>query len=85
MVTKGVEIPTPWEKEKYDRMSDQEKKAHLAKPEYQGIVGAFEGAGYSSKGLFRPMINCIMFTKSIRPYCEVCKAAILRVIRHYTQ
>jgi hypothetical protein len=85
IVTKGVEIPTPWEKEKYDQMSGQEKKAHLAKPEYQGIVGAFEGAGYSSKGLFRPMINCIMFTKSVRPYCEVCKGAILRVIRHYTR
>ena len=26
-------------------------------------IGAFEGAGYLSKGLYRPMIDCIMFSK----------------------
>ena len=33
-------------------------------------VGAFEGAGYSSTGLYRPMIDCIMFSIGNKPYCK---------------
>lgn len=85
LVTKGLKIPTPWEKEKYDQMDDAGKKAHLAKKEYQGKVGAFEGAGYSSNGLYRPMVNCMMFSMANIPYCKVCEAAIIKVIQHYTK
>jgi len=84
-VSKGIEIPTPWEKENYDKMDKKEKKAHLVKPGFQGMVGAFEGAGYSSKGLYRPMIDCIMFSKGQRPYCRVCEEAIIRMIHYYTR
>ncbi|MGD2088186.1 MAG: M64 family metallopeptidase [Candidatus Aminicenantes bacterium] len=85
LVTKGIKIPTPWEKEKYDQMDDAGKNAHLAKKEYQNKVGAFEGAGYSSKGLYRPMVNCMMFSRANIPYCKVCEAAIIKVIQHYTK
>jgi hypothetical protein len=85
LLTKGVEIPTPWEKDKFDKMNAEEKKTHLARPEYRGIVGAFEGAGYASKGLYRPMIDCIMFSKRLQPYCVVCREAVLCVIRQYTR
>ena len=30
---------------------------------WSGKVGAFEGAAYESKGLYRPSADCIMFTR----------------------
>ena len=35
----------------------------LSKSKYVDKEGAFEGAGYASKGLYRPMLDCIMFSK----------------------
>ncbi len=55
----------------------------LKKSKYWGKVGAFEGAGYASKGLYRPMLDCIMFSIGEKPFCKVCGNAIINVIRHY--
>lgn len=57
----------------------------LRKSKYRGKVGAFEGAGYASKGLYRPMLDCIMFSKGKKPYCKVCEAAIIRMIKFYSE
>ncbi len=49
---------------------------------YGNVVGAFEGAGYVAKGLYRPTLNhCIMFQKNWPDYCPVCRRAIEKVIR----
>ncbi|MCK4364394.1 MAG: peptidase M64, partial [Candidatus Aminicenantes bacterium] len=48
-------------------------------------VGVFEGAGYSAKGLYRPMLDCLMFTKGKKPFCKVCEQAVIRVIKHYSE
>ena len=58
---------------------------YLRSSKYWGKVGAFEGAGYSSKGLYRPMIDCIMFSKGKKPFCRVCEAAIIRMIKFYSE
>jgi len=50
-----------------------------------GKVGAFEGAGYSSKGLYRPAVDCRMFSLSLTPFDPVCAAGIERVIRFYAE
>jgi len=55
----------------------------LAGQEHAGEVGAFEGAGYQARGLYRPSIDCIMFTRNPDSYCPVCIDAIERVIRLY--
>jgi hypothetical protein len=126
LVTPGIEIPTPWEKEAFDRMDAAYQKvrqeindkiarmkregapqadiqkvedeserlsrenakkvdAYLMKSRFQGKVGAFEGAGYSAKGLYRPMLDCLMFTKGKKPLCRVCEQAVVRVIKHYSE
>ncbi len=51
---------------------------------WNGIVGAFEGAGYSSEGIYRPEIQCLMFSNAKMEFCAVCKAGIERMIRFYT-
>lgn len=52
----------------------------LRAEEHYGEVGAFEGAGYQAKGLYRPAVDCIMFTRNPDHYCPVCAAAVERVI-----
>jgi len=52
-------------------------------PEFEGVVGCFEGAGYTAKGLFRPMMGCMMFSKKSLAFCPVCRRAIERVIDLY--
>lgn len=52
---------------------------------YSGKVGAFEGAGYSSKGLYRPALDCTMFSKGKKGFCPVCREAIIRTIEYYTE
>ena len=53
----------------------------FAKHKYRGKIGAFEGAGYSSEGLYRPALNCIMFSKGLVGFDAVCKDAIERRIK----
>jgi hypothetical protein len=50
---------------------------------YAGSVGVFEGAGYVSKGLYRPSVDCRMFSLSLSDFDPVCSAAIERMIRFY--
>lgn len=59
--------------------------AFLVSSKFAGNVGAFEGAGYASQGLFRPEIDCLMFSKGDKPLCRVCEAAVIRVIDHYRE
>ncbi|HEX9253092.1 MAG TPA: M64 family metallopeptidase [Ignavibacteriaceae bacterium] len=122
----GIEIPTPWEKEEFDRFSyewlkernrlnsfiselkrnrapESEIKAaeeeyamkdkkqsekvdkYLMSSKYWNKVGAFEGGGYQPKGIYRPMIDCIMFSKGDKPFCKVCEESIKEVIDSYTK
>ena len=62
---------------------DVDKFLHNSK--YWGRVGAFEGAGYESKGLFRPMIDCLMFSKGNKPFCKACENAIIRMMKSYIE
>jgi IgA Peptidase M64/Peptidase M64 N-terminus len=47
---------------------------------YSGKVGAFEGALYEARGLYRPEADCIMFTRTRAGFCRVCRRAISRII-----
>ncbi len=52
----------------------------LAANDFAGKTGAFEGAGYLAEGLYRPTVDCIMFTRNEVGFCPVCREAIERVI-----
>jgi hypothetical protein len=126
LVDPSTSIPTPWEKEAYDRedtayqaerkqfhealaeaarsgaplghiaeIEDREArhaaihsqwtKEYLAKSRWAGKVGAFEGAGYSATGLYRPTLDCLMFSRREQPFCPVCERAVEAMILRYTQ
>jgi hypothetical protein len=61
------------------------EQAFFAKEKYAGKVGAFEGAMYEATGLYRPEIDCIMFSRNDVGFCDVCSRAIVRVIELYTE
>lgn len=112
MADKGVPLPTPWQKEEYEKHSreiqaERRRLRETNAPEsemdklfrrqqewetkflgsqtYAGKVGAFEGAGYEAKGLYRPQADCIMFTRNEVGFCRVCSRAIERMIDMHTK
>jgi hypothetical protein len=126
LITPGIELPTPWEKESYDKMDyawqkeRREMNSHIAElkrnkapqkeidaaqneynkkdkihsdevdkylrgSKYWNKVGAFEGAGYSAKGMYRSMLDCLMFSKGTKPFCKVCEDHVKKVIDHFAE
>lgn len=61
-----------------------ETKFFKAQP-HSGKVGAFEGASYEAKGLYRPELDCIMFTRNPVGFCAVCRRAIGKIIDMYSR
>ena len=47
---------------------------------HAGKVGAYEGAGYETRGLYRSEADCIMFSRNPVGFCRVCQRSIERVI-----
>ncbi len=67
-----------------DKIHCDEVDKYLHSSRYRNKVGAFEGAGYCSIGMYRPMLDCIMFSKEVKPFCKVCRNQIEKVIRFYS-
>jgi hypothetical protein len=63
----------------------REEKGIMENPQLVGKVGAFEGAGYVSKGIYRPALDCRMFSLSLVGFDPVCNAAVERMIDYYTK
>jgi hypothetical protein len=87
---KGVE---PWEPNIMADPKHPKWKAMIDKstplptpdiPKYYQVIGAFEGAGYVAKGMYRPQHDCKMKDKGFLPFCKVCQRAIERMIEYYT-
>ncbi|MCX6237188.1 MAG: M64 family metallo-endopeptidase [Bacteroidia bacterium] len=52
---------------------------------YASKVGAFEGGGYISKGMFSPRENCRMKSNETSEFCQVCQKAIKEAIIENTK
>jgi hypothetical protein len=63
----------------------KEETALLGSMKWSGKVGAFEGASYEAKGLYRSSADCIMFTRDSVGFCPVCRRAITRIIEQYAR
>ncbi len=72
----------------FDRLFHEQRRSEtrlLSAMEHYGEVGAFEGAAYEPRGLYRPEIDCIMFSRNEVGFCRVCRRAIERVIDLYAR
>ena len=72
------------EAERLALASTERTRVYLAAEPFAGTVGAFEGAGYASTGLYRPMLDCLMFRRGVQPFCRVCRQAVEDAILHFT-
>ncbi len=70
MVKKGTPVPTPLSKNPKDAISK---------------VGVYEGAGYSPRGVYRPVQDCRMRTNQTPEFCPVCRKALQQLIDFYTK
>jgi len=109
LVEEGTPLPTPWNKEPFDRFGYEIQKERdslrnaqvpedvmealfmrqmkqedefFAQEQYRNKVGAFEGAGYLAKGLYRSQIDCIMYTRHMQ-FCRVCQRSLEQVVDVY--
>ena len=74
-------VPETVMEDLFTRQMNKENE-YFAKEKYKDFVGAFEGAGYLAKGLYRPQIDCIMYTRHL-VFCKVCRRSIENVINQY--
>ena len=85
MLPKGTPIPTP-----LDDLDKQDVRRiwNTFTPEQKELlnlkIGVYEGAGYQSKGVFRPVQECRMRINECEEFCPVCTRAIIRMIEYYT-
>ncbi len=79
-ITTLVDFASKWQ----DLVPDTVPVPTPAVPEYENVVGAFEGAGYSPTGIYRPQQKCLM-RQLDAPFCAVCRRTILSIINYYTQ
>ena len=77
MLPKLIQIPTPVNGDVWKRIKEGEKP--------ETIIGVYEGAGYQSKGVYRPYPDCRMKTNAAESFCPVCQRAIARIIEFYTE
>lgn len=56
----------------------------FASEHYKDKVGAFEGANYNAKGMYRSQLDCIMYTRH-QVFCKVCQRSIVDVIKQYSK
>jgi len=52
--------------------------------EYRNKLGVFEGGGYTSKGIYRPVFDCKMKSNQTNEFCPVCNKAIKDLLEFYT-
>ena len=70
MVSEGTPVPTP---------------AKTQESEIYTSVGVYEGAGYTTKGIYRPATECRMKINEAPAFCPVCQRALERLILFYTE
>ena len=64
------------------------KKTPVPTPDiekYYDVIGVFEGGGYASKGIYRPMHDCLMNTFRGNEFCGACQEAIQKMIDFYSR
>lgn len=70
MLPKGTPVPTP-------PITDPNK--------IYTQIGVYEGGGYCSKGVYRPVMECRMKINDAPGFCPVCQRALEKLIRFYTE
>ncbi len=81
-ITNLVDFPSKWQSLLPAGTLVPTPDAEVPRTE-NGPLGAYEGAGYSSKDVYRPAMHCMM--RDYAPFCPVCRQRLEEVIKMYTR
>lgn len=82
-ITTLVDFDSKWK----DMLTDKQLRNIPTKADGKDIytkLGVYEGAGYQSKGCYRPVQECRMKINEAPVFCPVCERALRRIIDFYT-
>jgi len=80
-ITTLVNFDKKWKK----KLPKNTKIPSIVDPKHPNRIGVYEGAGYTSKGVYRAYQNCKMKSNSTNEFCEVCKKALSDMMDYYTK
>ena len=87
LIPAGTPVPTPLDP--IETQQDVRRIWSTLTPEQKAglnsSVGLYEGGGYQSKGVWRPVQECRMRINECEEFCPVCARAIERMIAYYTK
>ena len=87
LLAPGVAIPTALDS--LGSGTDVRRIWHRLTPEQKASlnlkIGVYEGAGYRSRGVYRPVQECRMKINECEEFCPVCSRAIVRMIEYYCE
>ena len=92
LIAEGTPVPTPAPSKASGAQSSnstgtrEATKASTARQTDKDFttVGVYEGAGYSTYGLYRPADYCRMRVNDVPAFCPACQQALRRLILFYT-
>ena len=70
---------------KWENMMDPDTKFPTPLTAEKDQIGLYEGAGYSLTGVYRGAQDCRMRTNSNPEFCPICREAITKLIKFYTE
>ena len=93
LIEPGTQVPTPMPEDKSEKrkVKSEKSKANGKREKRKGkskkseVVGAYEGAGYSLKGVYRPYPDCRMRSNQHKDFCPACQKALRDLINFYTE
>jgi hypothetical protein len=80
---RNAQVPENIMEDLFTRQMNKEN-AFFATEKYKDKVGAFEGANYNAKGMYRSQLDCIMYTRH-QVFCKVCQRSLINVIEQYSK
>ena len=78
-ITSLVEFEKKWK----DMLPENTTIPTPVKKGEEQVLGVYEGGGYMTKGIYRPVDNCRMRTNHAPGFCPVCQRAIEKMIDYY--
>ena len=86
MLPEGIAIPTELSslEKNYDLRRIWDTLSDKQKEEINSKLGVYEGAGYRTSGVYRPVQDCRMRINECEHFCPVCKRAIRNMIDYCT-
>jgi hypothetical protein len=80
---RAAKVPENVMEDLFTRQMKQED-IFFSSEKYRDQVGAFEGANYTPKGMYRSQIDCIMYTRHMK-FCKVCQKGLIEVMYQYNR